>query len=298
MKSLDNSGLEAFADFLVDWGIDEPFWASLLVQIPRSYQKEGVPLCLKWLKEDRPTLQVSAAFFELPDALGISLVKDLLTKEWNHLKAQKPAVHSPKYHHFKRLLRSASLAGGRSQNAFLDLGKQDAPPQRSGPTWKAVLRRHLRKMVGSQIGVTNKKVSKRYGIAPGIKIRQRAKIVVVMDTSASVEVDLLHQFRKEIMALYRLGHHIKLIEADDQIQDCYTFRGAFKNNYIQGRGGTNFNPALLLGKQLQATLIIYFTDGEAVAPTIDLSIPIIWCLTQSARLDRWEDFPGTKIGLF
>jgi predicted metal-dependent peptidase len=69
------------------------------------------------------------------------------------------------------------------------------------------------------------------------------------------------------------------VEADCEVHGVYRYRQRLKS--VQGRGGTDFRPALAPDflRMLRPELVIYFTDGVGTAPEAPPRFPLIWCLT-------------------
>ncbi|QDU74640.1 hypothetical protein Pan97_16520 [Bremerella volcania] len=116
------------------------------------------------------------------------------------------------------------------------------------------------------------------GIVPGkSQTIVRHKVMAVIDTSASMTFDLLEQIGGELCRLSR-ECDVTIVECDSEIRSVYHFRGELTE--VHGRGGTDlrppFEPALLA--QVRPEVIVYFTDGEGIAPTKPPAIPTIWCL--------------------
>jgi predicted metal-dependent peptidase len=121
------------------------------------------------------------------------------------------------------------------------------------------------------------------GIIPG-KRRQpdRPKLMVAIDTSASMTDDLLELIDAELAKLAK-GHEVMLVECDFSIQRVSKYRSRLKT--LAGRGGTSFHPPLekhFLRKH-HPDLIVYFTDGCGSAPEQPPGVPLIWCLTPQGQ---------------
>ncbi|HKK76129.1 MAG TPA: VWA-like domain-containing protein [Saprospiraceae bacterium] len=139
--------------------------------------------------------------------------------------------------------------------------------------WSNLLRRHLRKYRRRKLDFTHKRISKRYGTAPGIRLRKEAFIGVVLDTSASMSTQLLTQFYQELQLVYQLGHRLLLLEADTQIRCVQFFDPARRKLAFPGRGNTSYDLAIRYLRDKQVDLVLYYTDGlgpEPVATAPDL----------------------------
>ncbi|MBN2824619.1 MAG: hypothetical protein JXQ76_04795 [Campylobacterales bacterium] len=106
-------------------------------------------------------------------------------------------------------------------------------------------------------------------------------IVVAIDTSGSIDDELLKTFLGEIEAIMENYPHyqIELIQADSKVQSHETFTTGEPLNYtIKGRGATNFIPTFeYIDKQIgRPTLVIYFSDGEGEFPKSTPSYDVLW----------------------
>ena len=90
-------------------------------------------------------------------------------------------------------------------------------------------RRHLRLFAASsrrtRVVNTIKRVSKRYGTRPGIKIKRFQKILVSLATSGSIDIDALELFFGEVHGIWRNGADITVIECACLVPRVYPYRG-------------------------------------------------------------------------
>ncbi|MCS5585060.1 MAG: VWA-like domain-containing protein [Pseudomonadales bacterium] len=128
---------------------------------------------------------------------------------------------------------------------------------------------------------TIKRVSKRYGTRPGIKIKRFQKILVALDTSGSIDIDALELFFSEVRGMWRNGADVTVIECDCAVQRVYPYRGKTPDEF-GGGGGTDFNPVMQYvrdNRQLQFDGIVYLTDGYAEKPTVSPTCRLLWVIT-------------------
>lgn len=126
---------------------------------------------------------------------------------------------------------------------------------------------------------------KRYGNIPLIgpleyKEGHKADhLVIAIDTSGSCSVELIRRFLADTWAMLESTENffekmdVTILQCDAAIEkeahiscreDWYRFMDHLS---IEGRGGTDFGPAIERGKKLRAHGLIYFTDGDGVYPT-------------------------------
>jgi predicted metal-dependent peptidase len=147
--------------------------------------------------------------------------------------------------------------------------------------WKRMLRIFSSSSGRTVIYHTMKRISKRYGTRPGIRIKQYKKIAVAIDTSGSIQETTLAQFFKEIDTIYRNGAEVFIIECDAAVGNAYPYK---KNAPIKitGGGGTNYDPAfeyINKNKKLQIDACVYLTDGYAPKPTIKPRCKLLYVIT-------------------
>lgn len=106
-------------------------------------------------------------------------------------------------------------------------------------------------------------------------------IVIAIDTSGSIDDELLAIFLAEVEAIMENYPHyqIELIQADNKVQSHEIFTTGEPLNYtIKGRGATNFIPTFeyIDDKIGTPTLLIYFSDGAGKFPQIAPSYDVLW----------------------
>jgi predicted metal-dependent peptidase len=146
--------------------------------------------------------------------------------------------------------------------------------------WKRLLRRYAGQVL--QIRPVFHRPPRRFpelvGILPGHRrLGKDATVVAIIDTSGSISDHCLDEIDGELYRLSR-SHPVHVVECDCEIHRVFRYRKRLE--HVQGRGGTDFRPALerefLRG--LRPNLVIYFTDGFGPAPEEQPPYPLIWCL--------------------
>jgi predicted metal-dependent peptidase len=164
--------------------------------------------------------------------------------------------------------------------------------------WKRQLRLFASSHGKTYVSHTMKRVSKRYGTRPGIRIRRLNRVVVVIDTSGSIDNQTLMLFMTEIENIRRAGAEITVIESDCEVQNVYAYRRG-KEISMQGGGGTDFDPAfeyINSGKSGFFDACIYLTDGCAAEPEIKPRTSLLWVLTPDGNNDEHLKW-GRRINL-
>tara|TARA_B100001287_G_scaffold235392_1_gene207522 strand:- start:8382 stop:9629 length:1248 start_codon:yes stop_codon:yes gene_type:complete len=152
--------------------------------------------------------------------------------------------------------------------------------------WKRALKIFSSSSRRTKVKFTTKRISKRYGTRPGLKIQRNQKIAVALDTSGSISEDELVIFFNEIHSMWRNGAEIEVIECDDKVRATYNYDGNFPK-FISGRGWTDFNPVFEYINKDRNNIYdgcIYLTDGEAMAPKTRPKCKIFWVISAGGKI--------------
>lgn len=119
------------------------------------------------------------------------------------------------------------------------------------------------------------------------------KVIVAIDTSGSIDEDLLAQFFAEFEAIMQSfsNYEIDLIACDSKIQYHQTFYPGDPLLYqTKGGGGTDFRPVfhLILEQIDNPTLLLYFTDAEGRFPEIEPDFDTLWVLPHEEEVPFGE----------
>jgi predicted metal-dependent peptidase len=169
-----------------------------------------------------------------------------------------------------------TIPGGIGQ--LIDMILQGRKPQ---VDWKRQLRLFGASSRRTRVVHTIKRVSKRYGTRPGIKIQRFQKLLVAIDTSGSIDMDALELFFGEIRGMWRNGAEITVIECDCEVGRTYPFRGQTPTG-LSGGGGTAFDPVFQYVRERRQERfdgIIYLTDGYAARPQVRPPCRVLWVIT-------------------
>ena len=121
------------------------------------------------------------------------------------------------------------------------------------------------------------------GIALPSIYGEELKIIIAIDTSASIEDELLKTFLAELYEIMQIFTHyvIELIECDASIQNIQrlTPQEPFEP-ILKGGGGTNFTPVFDYVMELNEDFkfLIYFTDGKGAFPKYEPLIDTLWVM--------------------
>ncbi len=171
--------------------------------------------------------------------------------------------------------------------------------------WSQVLKKYIGLIPNSYRKTKmriNRRQPERFDI-PGRMNNRTIKVVVAIDTSASVSEFELREIFAEIFGILKnLKYELTIIECDAKIQKIYKARTIRDVNFVvNGRGETAYTPVIEYinesGKYKDAVLI-YFTDGEG-----DFEIPKpktyrnLWVVFDDADYLSIREPYGEVIGL-
>lgn len=172
-------------------------------------------------------------------------------------------------------------------------------------SWQAILKKYVGTIATSKVKTRtrlNRRQPSRFDIS-GEVTDKVLKIVVAIDTSASVDDDQISMIFNEIFAiLAKRKHEITVIECDSQVQRVYRVRTIEDlQKQVAGRGGTCFTPAIEFinsNKYFRDALLIYFTDGfgEREIPK-PRTYRNLWVVLDDAENLSLKEPYGTKITL-
>ncbi len=123
------------------------------------------------------------------------------------------------------------------------------------------------------------------GIALPSIYGEELKIVVAIDTSASIDDELLQSFLAELYEIMQVFTHyvIELIECDAKIQNIQRLTPQEPlEPTLNGGGGTSFTPVFDYIRDLNEDFkfLIYFTDGKGSFPHYKPFIDTLWVMPQ------------------
>ncbi len=123
------------------------------------------------------------------------------------------------------------------------------------------------------------------GIALPSIYGEELKIVVAIDTSASIDDELLKTFLAELYEIMQIFTHyvIELIECDATIQNIQRLTPQEPlEPMLKGGGGTDFRPVFEYVENMNEDFkfLIYFTDGKGTFPKYEPLIDVLWVVNE------------------
>jgi len=124
-------------------------------------------------------------------------------------------------------------------------------------------------------------------------ISDRFKLVVAIDSSGSVDAELLSEFLSELNFLMNTiaNYEIDLLVCDDKIRSHNVFySGDILDVELQGGGATDFRAVFdFVDNELQDTkLLLYFTDLEGTFPSRSPNYAVKWISTANSEVPFGE----------
>ncbi|MEZ4685621.1 MAG: VWA-like domain-containing protein [Bacteroidia bacterium] len=164
--------------------------------------------------------------------------------------------------------------------------------------WKRIVRLFSGTSQTSFLKNTIRRPSRRYGTTPGTRLMRKQRLLVAVDSSASINKEELSGFFDEIHHVWRLGTEIMVVVVDTEVREAWRYRGR-RNPEVHGRGGTDFNPAFIYAKEeWTPDGIIYFTDGYGPVPEEKVRQPVLWLISPKGiapDAEAWDRLPGRKV---
>jgi len=119
------------------------------------------------------------------------------------------------------------------------------------------------------------------------------RIVIAIDTSGSVDEELLAAFLGEINSIMQSypNYEIDVITADAKIQSHKVFLPGENLDYeVSGGGGTDFRPVFEYIDQYidYPTLLLYFTDGMGTFPEQEVQYDVMWIMPEELEVPFGE----------
>jgi predicted metal-dependent peptidase len=155
--------------------------------------------------------------------------------------------------------------------------------------WKRMVRIFCASSGRTKIKNTVKRISKRYGTRPGVKIQRLQRLLVAVDTSGSIDQEMVESFFAEIHGAWRAGASVIVVECDAEVQRSYEYRGK-PPTVVHGGGGTEFEPVFRwMRKQRSFDGCLYLTDGCGPAPETRPTCKLLWVVAVVGDNHKFHD---------
>jgi predicted metal-dependent peptidase len=161
--------------------------------------------------------------------------------------------------------------------------------------WKRMVRIFCASSGRSRIRHTIKRISKRYGTRPGIKVQRLQRLLVAVDTSGSIDQNMVEEFFTEIHGTWKVGATVVIVECDADVQRSYDYRGK-PPKAVKGGGGTEFEPVFQwMRKQRPFDGVLYLTDGYGPAPSTRPNCKLLWVISDGGSTEELPFGPTVRI---
>ncbi len=119
------------------------------------------------------------------------------------------------------------------------------------------------------------------------------RIVIAIDTSGSIDEEMLGVFLSEVSAIMQQypNYEIDIITADAKVQSHKTYLPGEPLEYeVSGGGGTDFRPVFAyIEREIDyPTLLLYFTDGMGTFPTEEPGYDLVWVMPEAKEVPFGE----------
>lgn len=134
--------------------------------------------------------------------------------------------------------------------------------------------------------------NKRYisqGIALPSLSGSKAKVVIAIDSSGSIDGNLLSKFLSEVESIMNSfsNYEIDLLVADTKVHEHHILYPGDELSYtLKGGGGTNFeNTFMYIDENIDdVNLLLYFTDGFGKFPEEESYFETVWVLSDNLEV--------------
>src|SRR5262249_1057068 len=126
----------------------------------------------------------------------------------------------------------------------------------------------------------------------GVRSSRTGRIAIAVDTSGSIDGELLARFAAEVAAvLGQIEPPLRLIVCDAGVHEVCDFAGRdgaklLRGFRFKGGGGTNFRPAIAEAAEWKPDLLIYLTDLEGEAGK-EPNFPVLWAVPEGRAHAPW-----------
>jgi predicted metal-dependent peptidase len=197
--------------------------------------------------------------------------------------------------HWRNALQQAKLIAQSSKQGTLPAGIQRELDRLTTPQidWRSYLWRYLTQTPNDFQGFDRRFIGQ--GLYLETLSGESVKVYVAIDTSGSIDGELLRIFLSEVQGILNAYPHLKcdLYYADAAVYGPYEVEPDRPMPAPEGGGGTSFVPFFdaiaKVNDRQTAGLAIYLTDGYGDFPDAPPEIPTLWVVT-AGGLDL-DQFP-------
>jgi len=156
--------------------------------------------------------------------------------------------------------------------------------------WEVVLKNFVASSSENILDYTMKRKSKRYDTRPGTKKDDVLSVAIGIDTSGSIDNEMLGVFFNELRWIDKTGTKMTVFEWDTQVNREYDFHEF--DGTVSGRGGTDPTDFLETVSERKFDCVIIFTDLYFSNVEKEYGIPMLWvCDRGGCSFGDDYDFP-------
>lgn len=229
--------------------------------------------------------------------------------DWEGAKEMPAGEQKELTQEIESALRQGGIYAGKVGGDMLRSVKSMLEPK---VDWREVLRRFVRTSLKDRDSPSWRKAHKNYlwqdVILPSIVGKRMKHLVIAMDTSGSIQGEMLSLFMGELNKVVTTTNpdRVDVLYWDTEVAGHETHKGAAKSivskTKPKGGGGTNPDcvPAFMLSKKLEkADALVVLTDGYMTSDPrkwAGLGLPILWCIigSDSFKIPRGQVVCVTK----
>ncbi len=214
--------------------------------------------------------------------------------DWEGAKEMSAEEHKELSQEIESALRQGGIYAGKVGGDMLRSVQEMLEPK---VDWREVLRRFVRTSLKDRDSPSWRRAHKNYLwqdiILPSIVGKRMKHLVIAMDTSGSIQGEMLSLFMGELnkVVLSTNPDRIDVLYWDTRVAGHETHKGEAKSivskTTPKGGGGTDPDciPEFMLGKNLvKADALVVLTDGYMTSDPskwAGLGLPILWCIIGS-----------------
>lgn len=186
----------------------------------------------------------------------------------------------------------AAAVARKAGNMPASMDREIKASRETKTDWRTILRRFIENSVPSDYSWTNP--NRRFvsqGIyLPGVIRENMPRIGVAVDTSGSINAQMLAQFAAELTAIVQetRPEDVEVVYCDTKVHGVEHFSPDDGEIVLKakGGGGTSFDPALKHFEKDPPACVIYLTDLEASRPE-EPEFPVLWAIPEWQRDNGW-----------
>ena len=158
--------------------------------------------------------------------------------------------------------------------------------------WEVVLKDFVASSSENVLDYTMKRKSKRYDTRPGTKKDDVLNVAIGIDTSGSIDEDMLKMFFSELRWIDKTGTKMTVFEWDTQVNREYDFHDF--DGTVSGRGGTDPTDFLEKVSERKFDCVITFTDLYFSNVEQKYNIPMMWVCDRGGWGYDNDDYPVSE----